>query len=248
MKKETIIKLVSLNLLITIVDIILFSKAFFHIDIGGNAFSAAFGITAIIMSAAVFFYGNYKILFAKETIPKLDGIKTLDDCIDIINKNIDKKIFENKLNQVINQIRRFEKKETTVSDILLQKFSETEMSYLSFKNAITSLKNIMYLNTKSMLNRICAFDEEEYEEIRKNKLGSEITSGVIQSKLAIYNEYITFVDKGLEDNEQIILKLDKLLLEVSKLNSIEEGKIKDMPAMVEIDELISNTKWYKETT
>ena len=47
----------------------------------------------------------------------------------------------------------------------------------------------------------------------------------------------------LRHHEQIILKLDKILLELSKFNSLED-KIENMSAMKEIEDLISKVKLY----
>ena len=41
------------------------------------------------------------------------------------------------------------------------------------------------------------------------------------------------------------MKLDKLLLEISRLDSLEPGDIDDMPCMQEIDALIKQTQYYK---
>ena len=59
------------------------------------------------------------------------------------------------------------------------------------------------------------------------------------------NEYIRFVKEATEDNEQILLKLDKLLLEISGLNCIESGELEQMAGMIEIDNLIIQAKYYK---
>ena len=61
----------------------------------------------------------------------------------------------------------------------------------------------------------------------------------------IYNEYIDFVKKATIMNEEILLKLDKILFEVSKYNSLEDGEVKELPAIIEMDELIKNAKLYK---
>ena len=60
----------------------------------------------------------------------------------------------------------------------------------------------------------------------------------------IYNEYISFVKKAIDDNEQIILKLDEILFELSKLNSSEDGALENMSAMKEIDDLIKKVRLY----
>ena len=95
------------------------------------------------------------------------------------------------------------------------------------------------------LNKLNAFDEKDYNRIKKDGAQKKFTLEFIQSKMSIYNEYILFVKEATEDNEQIILKLDKILLEISKLNSLEDGEIETMGAMKEIDELIDKTKLYK---
>ena len=61
----------------------------------------------------------------------------------------------------------------------------------------------------------------------------------------MYEEYITFVKDSVEDNEEILLKLDKVLLELSKFNSLDDGELENMNAMKEVDELISKINLYK---
>jgi hypothetical protein len=204
----------------------------------------AFGITEIFMSVVVFIYGNSSILFKKEILLRQTDIKALDDCIISINQNMDKRTFTDSLETILEQINRFKKKKYAIQDILLQKFSETEMSYINFKNVLDEVEKVIYLNIKSILNRISAFDDQEYAQIRKGDKRKH-KSRYTDSKLAIYNEYIEFVGQGMEMNEQIILKLDKLLLEISKFNSFDDDEIENMDAMQEIDELINNVKWYR---
>ena len=48
-----------------------------------------------------------------------------------------------------------------IDDILLQKFNENEISYKNFKNIISEVVNVFYINLKSVINKINIFDEEE---------------------------------------------------------------------------------------
>lgn len=57
---------------------------------------------------------------------------------------------------------------------------------------------------------------------------------------------MSFVKTALHINEEILLKLDKLLLEISRLDSWEIGDIGQMPGMQEIDALIKQTQFYKQ--
>ena len=61
----------------------------------------------------------------------------------------------------------------------------------------------------------------------------------------MYEQYVSFVRESTEDNEQILLKLDKVLLELSKFNSLEDGELENMNAMKDIDDLITKIKLYK---
>ena len=46
-------------------------------------------------------------------------------------------------------------------------------------------------------------------------------------------------------NEDILLKLDGLILEISKLDDIDSGTLEELPAIQEINSLIEHTKYYK---
>ena len=119
------------------------------------------------------------------------------------------------------------------------------MSYAKFDGTILDIENVFFINIKSVLNKLNAFDEDEYKRIRKNYEQKKLAPVFLEAKMNIYNEYISFVKKATEDNEQILLKLDKLLLEISRFNSLEDGELENMNAMEEIDELIIETKLYK---
>ena len=101
------------------------------------------------------------------------------------------------------------------------------------------------MNIRSILNKLNAFDEEDYNFIRKKYEAGAISQQFMEEKFKVYNEYITFVKAATEDNEQILLKLDKLLLEISDLNSVESGQLEQMAGMIEIDNLIKQAKYYK---
>jgi hypothetical protein len=119
------------------------------------------------------------------------------------------------------------------------------MSYSKFQGAVEEVERLFYINVRSIINRLNGFDQEEYDRIKKGAGEMEFSQEFLQSKLSVYNEYISFVKASIEDNEEILLKLDKLLLETSKLDSLEEGEIENMSAMKEIDELINKVKLYK---
>lgn len=240
------IKILILNVGIAVVDTIIFSPGLLHIRMGGTSIlGTAFGATIILMSIVVFAYGNYKLLAEKEKMIQASEIKTSEDCIEALKQSYDKKTFKKDIDNILEQIERFRNKKETIKDILLQKFSSTEMSYSKFESTVLDIENIFYMNIRSILNKLNAFDEDEYIIVSRNNGKKEFSNEILQTKLDIYNEYISFVRNAVDDNEEILLKLDRLLLEISKFNSMEDGEIENMSAMKEIDELINKTKLYK---
>jgi len=246
MNVNKLIKLAALNLGIAICSIIVFSAGFLHIQlIGGSVFSSAISFTIIIMSILIFAYGNYNILFERTPMIQTAEIKTAEDCIEALEQNAGIKIFSSDIKIVKEQIRRFQKKKVTINDILLQRFKSSEMSYSKFQGTIGNVENIFFLNIKSILNKLNAFDEADYNQLQKDSNTSQFSKEFIETKTGIFNEYFSFVRNAVEDDEEILLKLDKVLLEISRLDSLEAGELENMSAMQEIDELIQNTKWYK---
>lgn len=243
-QKSKVIKILGLNIGIATIDIIFLSPGFLGIDIiGTSAIETAFGFTIIIISVIAFGYGNYKLLIEEEKTIQMNEIKTADDCIDALNQNRGKRIFDKDIATILEQIEMFQKKRETIKEVLLQKFDITEMSYSKFDGVISDLENVFYINIKSIINKLNAFDERDYNRIKKDG-EKKFSNEFIDAKMNIYNKYISFVKEAIEDNEQIILKLDEILFELSKLNSLEDGELENMNAMKEIDDLINKVKLY----
>lgn len=242
---KNIVKMIALNGGIVAANIIIFSEGLLHVKIGSSAFETAAGITAGVMSVAVFAVGNNQLLFEKPIKIQATEIKTLEDCVNALKQNRTKRTFDRDILQILEQIDRFNKKKQTIISILLQKFDQKEMSFSKFEQAVLDVENVFYMNIKSILNRIGAFDEEDYYRLNLDKDLKRFSKEFIDTKMTIYQEYITFVKNAVEDSEEILLKLDKLLFEISKFNSLEDGEIENMAAMKEIDELISKTQFYK---
>ncbi|MCL2747279.1 MAG: hypothetical protein FWE59_01305 [Oscillospiraceae bacterium] len=243
------IKLILFNAGLCLANILLFSNAFWHLDItGANPLSTSFGIMSIVMSAVLFFFVNYKLLLPPPPPPPpaLDArrIETLADCAEALDRFAfgNPSIFTDALQTAARQIKRMEKKKATVHSILLERFTDTEMSYVKFESTVCGLEGVMQRNITSLLKRINAFDENEYEDIARI---NESHSRLHEARRSILRDYSSFVTRCVEDNEEILLRLDKLILEISKLSDIHDGDIESMPAMQEIDALINDTKWYK---
>lgn len=82
---------------------------------------------------------------------------------------------------------------------------------------------------------------EEAENIRQ----PQVNFSSNHAQMNIYNEHIRYVRGLVSDNEQILVKMDALLLEISKLDDLDEHGLENMAAVQEINDLIAQTKYYK---
>ena len=241
MERERQIKLLGLNLGIAAANIIVLPEVF----IVGSALATAFGSAFIFLSGTGLIYGNYKLLAEQKRETPTQKAMTAEDYIEELNNHKDLKTFENTVDLLLDQIERLQNKNKIIRDILLQIFSDSEMSYKRFDAIIAEVENIFYINIRSILNKINAFDEDDYNFIRNKRDSGDFSAEFMEEKIKVYSEYISFVKAAAENNEQILLKLDKLLLELSGLNSVERGQLEKMPGMIEIDDLIKQTIKYK---
>ncbi|AAM05839.1 TPA: hypothetical protein HA338_13440 [Methanosarcina acetivorans] len=246
MDREKLIKLSGLNLGIAAANIITFSPRLVGLGLlGTSALETALGTTFIFLSGAGLIYGNYELLTRPEKETQTNKIRTVEDYIEALNIHRGLKTFEKTVDLLLDQIERLQKKNKTIRDILLKIFSASEMSYKKFDAVIAEVEKIFLMNIGSILNKLDAFDEKDYNFVRKEYKEGAFPEELVKEKFKVYNEYIKFVKAATEDNEQILLKLDKLLLEISGLNSIESGQLEQMAGMIEIDNLIKQAKYYK---
>lgn len=246
MDRKKLIKLSGLNLGIVAANIITFSPRLIGLELFGvSALETALGITFIFLSGAGLIYGNYELFTGPEKAVQTNKIRTVEDYIEALNIHRGLKTFEKTVDLLLDQIERLQKKNKTIRDVLLQIFSASEMSYKKFDAVIAEVEMIFFMNIRSILNKLDAFDEEDYNFVRKKYEEGTFSQQFMEEKCKVFNEYINFVKAATEDNEQILLKLDKLLLEISGLNSVESGQLEQMAGMIEIDKLIKQAKYYK---
>jgi hypothetical protein len=239
------IKLLGLILGVAGLNILVLSPGLLGVEIGENALSTAFGVTLLSASTLVLFYGSYVLLFKPPVVIPIKQIQTHEDYVEALIRYRRVKALEDDITLALEQLDRMRKKQETLLNVLIQRFEPNELSYKKFASVTQEVEKLFYLNVRSVLNRLNVFDESEFESVRSQK-SSRFSLELLQEKTEMYNEHLSFVKNSLGTNEEILLKLDKLLLEISRLDSFELGDIENMPCMQEIDSLIKQTKYYKQ--
>ena len=146
MKVKRISSLLGLNIAIVMLNIIIFSPGLFNIKIDFiNIFQTSIGITIIIMSFIIFIIGNYKILIKEDNEIDISKLDDSEDYIEALKENSSKRVFSKDIDILLEQIERMDKKQEKIDDILLQKFTVNEKSYIKFKKTITEVRDVFYM-------------------------------------------------------------------------------------------------------
>lgn len=233
---KKIAQLCALNLFVVIAIIVLYSPALVGLHFAvSEPIISAFAAASAVGLIGIFGYGNYTLMKREKlTLITRSDINSLDDVMRRV-RDCEPKCFKQQLQRAEDQLVRLNNKVTTLKELLQQYFDPEEMSYQKFMNVVDGTCSVFLLNTTNMLNRIAIFDYVDYKHIKASK--RMIPSSYIQ--------HINFVDNTLESNNDIMLSLDALMLEVSKLTDVQ-GEVEDMPAMQELLSLIGDTKYYKQ--
>ncbi len=239
-------KLLGLIVGVVILNIIILSPGLLGVSIGGeSALETALGVTLLLVSLLVVLYGSYTLLFKPPAVTPVRDIRTHEDYIDALHHYRHIKVLSKDILLALDQLDRIEKKKATLLDVLSQRFDPTELSYRKFHSVIFEVEKLLYMNIRGILNKLSVFDASDFASIAKEH---KFSSKLIQEKTALYNEYLSYVSGYIGANEEILLKLDKLLLEITLLGSSDYKDVEEMPCMKEIDVLIKQTKYYKEQT
>ncbi|WP_069203077.1 hypothetical protein [Bacillus testis] len=237
-------KTISLIAGITCVDVIVLSPGLLGLRItGGSALQTAGGAAFLTLSALVLIYGLYMLHAKEKTSSPLNTLDTVEDYIQALQKYQSIKALRADIRFAIEQTERLKKKKEKLADILSQRFDPNEISYGKFSSVISQVEALFYRNLKNILNKVSMFDESEYAQIKNGS--TVLSSKLIREKKELYESYLTFLKHALNINEEILLDLDKLLIEINALNSFDMEDVDEMTCMKDIHDLISQTKYYK---
>ena len=249
--KNRIWKLIALNLGIAVLNIILFASGLVGLNFTGSIFQTALAITVIVMSLIAFGYGNYTLLFSERKMQLLRGTELTEpkDYVQALQDMDLNGVFDADIHTATEQIGRMQDKDKALNIILAQFFTPQEMTFTRFQSAINAVQAIFYNNVKKMLNRMTIFDYADYRKLKKISSASDKeddeTAEAVEAQKRIYQEHIDYVHDLVKMNESVLVKMDALLLELSKLDDVDEQGLEKMAAVQEINDLIEQTKYYK---
>lgn len=240
-------RLVLLIIVVGFINVFMLSPGFLGVEIGGeSALQTASGVTVLTVSFLVLLYGSYVVLLKPPTVTPVKNMKSREDYISALQHYRNVKVLKADIVLALDQLERIDKKKLTLLRVLRERFEPTELSYKKFHAVIVEVEKLFYLNTLGILNKLGVFNASDFSNMADQDRATPLSNRIRQKKKELYNEYLAHVTGYLEANEEILLKLDQLLLEISLLGSTDYKDVEEMPCMKEIDSLIKQTKYYKQ--
>lgn len=251
MNRNKIKKLVITNLVIIIIAILCFSEGFLGLSIrSSNVFSASASVAVSLTLVASFCILNYQFLFVKE---KAKLIKYSDNQKSELFEAFEghkNGMFRSQIKTALIQYNRADEIEGRLDSILSQKFMKGSISYNKFMNVAIGSKNAIMKNITNIANLILVFDEDEYIRISKKSRfdgmagykKDDMPEDIKNRKLELYNSTINDIKIMLRTNEELLLKADELVINLSKS---EFSSDKEDAAIEEINQLIHQIQYYK---
>ncbi|MDR2340203.1 MAG: hypothetical protein LBF40_08770 [Deltaproteobacteria bacterium] len=247
MTLKKILKLLGINVGLAAINIILYSRLFLHIPSRGSVLLMILAGGVTLFTIGAFFYLNMKVLSQSETVRMVvneedqDSLPALANSLNFyIRNNIH--TFRDDLVALEDQVEKFEKKKKLYEESLLRKFTRTEITFAKFYGTFENVEDVFKQILKGVLSRLNSFDEEEYENMLTDK---NVSRKNYLERKGIYDDYRAYVTRAKETGDDILIKIDRLQLEVSKLSADDPKAAENLESVKEIDKLISEVKWYK---
>ena len=247
MNNSKLPKLLGLIVGIVLLNVIILSPGLIGLRIGGDSvLQTALGVTLLVISFLVLLNGSYSLLFKPPAPTPVKDIIIHEDYIEALNHYRGITPLKSDIVLSLDQLERIDKKKGTLTEVLGQRFDSAELSYKKFNSVINEVEKLFYLNVRGLLNKLSVFDASEFSALANQQASGRFSNKLIQEKKLLYDEYIASIRGYIGANEEILLKLDKLLLEITQLGSTDYKDVEEMPCMKEIDALINQTKFYKQ--
>ena len=235
------IKLVIGNLVFAILMICLYSPGLIGLSVFNDSVVVSAAAAAIAVVAILFFtLFNRSILLNKE-FNLIEGKeeKSIKKVTEIMESYKKSEVLGRIAQSSLAQMKRLKTAENNYEKLISRRFQPGTFSYEKFINVIRSSTIVLDNGYIKIANKMVIFDEEEYQKL----LGDEYLYDDIQrEKFELYNKNLTGIKEMLEKNEIILLGIDKLMTEISDLESTD-NEMNETAS--EIDSLLSQLEYYK---
>ncbi len=172
--------------------------------------------TMLFISVPLFFYINYlsfgKKLTFEDDENNVNNFDTRHEFEAALTKFKSNRILRNLAEAAIRQLYTLDKKQSTIELVVRQNFSQDVSEFEVVNQVLEDSKEAVYSNMREIINRMTIFGGTE------NYGGTGLSAKVAAEKNRMLSGHVEFITTVLNNNEIIFLELDKLMIEITKMN------------------------------
>ena len=210
-----------------------------------NALVAAASIAVGVIAVPAFVVMN-RILI-RDTKPKVtlltrDEENVYEKVIHSLESYLSNSAMKDIAASALNQVKRLEKSRSTARNLIENRFENGTLSYSKFMSVIDNAANRLLDGYVVMSNKMSIFDEDEYLYLFTDRYKNDsIPDDIQEQKKKLYADNLNAMEEILKKNEEILLKIDHLMIEISN-KDFSEYEVNS--ATAEIDSLIKQLNYY----
>ena len=241
MKNINYVKLALLNLGVAFTSVICYSPGLLNLrpsDPGVIRPGMSIFMALVILFA--FFYGNHELLSEpKRSRVSKDSVSDIKKAGMLLKSYFTSRPLGDTARVANDQLRRMTNLFENTENIIGEKFEKGSMSWSKYDAIVKSAEKSAVSNVVAMANRMQIFGEREYEKLTRYK-DDQIPDDIQEKQLQLYEENLQKIKDAIALNEELLLKIETLMFELSSENDVEEHD----EILEEIEKLTKEVKLY----
>lgn len=216
MDSKKLIQVVAVD--VVLAGLIIVTYGVFGLSFGDdNTVKQALAITLAPTYFITFLWFNYKNLLKPKW--KVSDIKDKESLSFIIHKYYQggKGCFDRQILLTEGHISRFEREKESLKQMLYENFREDDQ-FLSMTNLVENGEESFTTNVQQIIKRLSIFDFKEYALFCRTSKDMGLSPENYKKKDSQFKEHIAYVSNLCNKNEELLLELNNLITEVSRIN------------------------------
>ncbi|MCR5837491.1 MAG: hypothetical protein K6G88_13390 [Lachnospiraceae bacterium] len=235
------LKLAGLNLAIVFSAVICYSPGLLDLrpsDPGVIRPGMSIFLALVLLFA--FFYGNHELLSdPKRTRVSTDTIDDIKKAGTVLKSYFTSRPLGDTARTASEQLRRMDNLFANTENIIGEKFEKGSLSWGKYDAIVKSAEKSAVSNVVAMANRMQIFADRDYEKLARYKEDT-IPDDIQQKQLQLYEDNLKKIKEAIALNEELLLKIETLMFELSSENNNEEHD----EILEEIEKLTQEVKLY----
>ena len=241
MNNVNYVKLAVLNLIVVFTAVICYSPGLLNLrPSDSGVLRPGMSIFMALVLLFAFFYGNHQLLTEpKRSRVSADSVNDIKKAGMVLKSYFTSRPLGDTARVASEQLRRMDNLFGNTETIISEKFEKGSMSWGRYDAIVKSAEKSAVNNVVAMANRMQIFADRDYEKLTRYQ-NDQIPDDIQKKQLELYEENLQKIKDAIALNEELLLKIETLMFELSSENDNEEHD----EILEEIEKLTSEVKLY----